>query len=208
MDDFVRKMHTQVGPAAGDRGVDARRSPTPAPRRSSTSRSTCPTPAPRRCAATRSASTAASSTAYLPELDKYLHYRSIDVSSLKELCRRWYPAVYKKRPGQGRRRTGRSLDISESIAELALLPRRTLPRAAADAGRRDAQSSAQPQSSSRSAPSSVTTERSRAEWPMSPMRHALPANSPEPAADLDAVVGEQRLAQRRRRRRPRAATRW
>jgi len=29
----------------------------------------------------------------LPALDTYLHYRSIDVSSLKELCRRWYPAV-------------------------------------------------------------------------------------------------------------------
>src|SRR3954465_558279 len=30
----------------------------------------------------------------LPELDKFLHYRSIDVSSFKELCRRWYPKVY------------------------------------------------------------------------------------------------------------------
>ena len=29
--------------------------------------------------------------AQLPELDQYLHYRSIDVSSFKELCRRWYP---------------------------------------------------------------------------------------------------------------------
>ena len=36
----------------------------------------------------------------LPELDAYLHYRSIDVSSLKELCRRWYPEVYKGRPGK------------------------------------------------------------------------------------------------------------
>ena len=31
---------------------------------------------------------------YMRELDDYLHYRSIDVSSLKELCRRWYPAIY------------------------------------------------------------------------------------------------------------------
>jgi oligoribonuclease len=53
----------------------------------------------------------------LPELDQYLHYRSIDVSSLKELCRRWYPAVYKQRPNK--RETHRALDdVRESIAEL------------------------------------------------------------------------------------------
>jgi oligoribonuclease len=54
---------------------------------------------------------------YMRELDDYLHYRSIDVSSLKELCRRWYPAVYKKRPNKGERH--RALDdIRESIEEL------------------------------------------------------------------------------------------
>ena len=54
----------------------------------------------------------------LPDLDRYLHYRSVDVSSLKELCRRWYPAVYKGRPGK--RETHRALDdVRESIAELA-----------------------------------------------------------------------------------------
>jgi oligoribonuclease len=54
---------------------------------------------------------------YLPELDQYLHYRSIDVSSFKELCRRWYPAVYKKRPHKAE--THRALaDVRESIAEL------------------------------------------------------------------------------------------
>jgi len=53
----------------------------------------------------------------LPELDQYLHYRNIDVSSLKELCRRWYPAVYKQRPAK--RETHRALDdVRESIAEL------------------------------------------------------------------------------------------
>src|SRR3954447_1546697 len=31
----------------------------------------------------------------LPELARFLHFRSIDVSSFKELCRRWYPVVYK-----------------------------------------------------------------------------------------------------------------
>jgi oligoribonuclease len=53
----------------------------------------------------------------LPELDEYLHYRSIDVSSLKELCRRWYPDVYRHRPGK--KETHRALDdVLESIAEL------------------------------------------------------------------------------------------
>jgi oligoribonuclease len=46
-----------------------------------------------------------------------VHYRSIDVSSLKELCRRWYPDVYKKRPSK--REVHRALDdVRESIAEL------------------------------------------------------------------------------------------
>jgi oligoribonuclease len=54
---------------------------------------------------------------YLPALDGYLHYRSIDVSSLKELCRRWYPEVYKGRPGK--RESHRALDdVRESINEL------------------------------------------------------------------------------------------
>jgi oligoribonuclease len=53
----------------------------------------------------------------LPDLDRYLHYRSVDVSSFKELCRRWYPEVYKKRPDKAE--THRALaDIRESIAEL------------------------------------------------------------------------------------------
>jgi oligoribonuclease len=54
---------------------------------------------------------------YLPEVDQYLHYRSVDVSSFKELCRRWYPSVYKKRPDK--KESHRALDdIRESIEEL------------------------------------------------------------------------------------------
>jgi oligoribonuclease len=54
---------------------------------------------------------------YMRDFDDYLHYRSIDVSSLKELCRRWYPAVYRKRPGKAE--SHRALDdIRESIDEL------------------------------------------------------------------------------------------
>ncbi len=54
---------------------------------------------------------------YLPELDAHLHYRLVDVSSLKELTRRWYPRAYFNAP----EKTGghRALaDIRESIAEL------------------------------------------------------------------------------------------
>ncbi len=54
---------------------------------------------------------------YIRELDGYLHYRSIDVSSLKELCRRWYPAIYRKRPGKAEQHRALE-DIQESIAEL------------------------------------------------------------------------------------------
>jgi oligoribonuclease len=53
----------------------------------------------------------------MPALDGHLHYRMIDVSSIKELCRRWYPRVYYAQPDKGL--THRALaDISESIREL------------------------------------------------------------------------------------------
>ena len=70
---------------------------------------------------------------YLPELDQYLHYRSIDVSSFKELCRRWYPAVYKKRPHKAE--THRALaDVRESIAELRYYREHMLLAPASDSG--------------------------------------------------------------------------
>ncbi len=54
---------------------------------------------------------------YLRDIDDYLHYRSIDVSSLKELCRRWYPVAYKNKPAKSEHH--RALDdIRESVAEL------------------------------------------------------------------------------------------
>jgi len=52
-----------------------------------------------------------------PEFDSFLHYRNIDVSSLKELARRWYPKVYFQLPKkQGDHRA--LADIRESIQEL------------------------------------------------------------------------------------------
>src|SRR5580698_460062 len=56
--------------------------------------------------------------AQLPDVENFLHYRSIDVSSVKELCRRWYPEVLAAVPPK--REAHRALgDIRESIAELA-----------------------------------------------------------------------------------------
>jgi oligoribonuclease len=76
---------------------------------------------------------------YLPDVDQYLHYRSVDVSSFKELCRRWYPSVYKKRPAK--LESHRALDdIRESIEELRfyranmLLPPEPAPPAPSDDG--------------------------------------------------------------------------
>ena len=54
---------------------------------------------------------------YMPEVDGFLHYRSIDVSSIKELARRWYPRVYYNAPTKhgGHRALA---DILESVREL------------------------------------------------------------------------------------------
>ncbi len=54
---------------------------------------------------------------YLPAVEHFLHYRSIDVSTIKELCRRWYPEVLPGAPAKTS--THRALDdIRESVAEL------------------------------------------------------------------------------------------
>lgn len=55
---------------------------------------------------------------YMPRLDAHLHYRNVDVSSIKELARRWYPRVYFNAPSKhgGHRALA---DILESIRELA-----------------------------------------------------------------------------------------
>ncbi|MFG1952992.1 oligoribonuclease [Micromonospora sp. NPDC048830] len=53
----------------------------------------------------------------MPRLDGHLHYRMIDVSSIKELCRRWYPRVYFGQPQKGLAHRALA-DIRESIREL------------------------------------------------------------------------------------------
>ena len=55
-------------------------------------------------------------TRYMPELEKYFHYRMIDVSTLKELALRWAPKIY-----NGFQKESHHLaleDIRDSIAEL------------------------------------------------------------------------------------------
>ena len=53
----------------------------------------------------------------MPALDSFLHYRMIDVSSIKELCRRWFPRIYYGQPAKGLAHRALA-DIHESIREL------------------------------------------------------------------------------------------
>ena len=55
--------------------------------------------------------------AYMPDIEQFLHYRSVDVSTLKELIKRWNPALLSDAPkkAEGHRALD---DIRESVAEL------------------------------------------------------------------------------------------
>ena len=60
--------------------------------------------------------------AYLPEIEEYLHYRSVDVSTVKELARRWYPKIVLAQP----RKAGSHRALGRHPGEhrgAALLPR-------------------------------------------------------------------------------------
>ena len=62
--------------------------------------------------------------AQLPEVEAFFHYRNVDVSTVKELCRRWYPGALAAAPAKAG--SHRALeDIKESVAELAYY-RRTI----------------------------------------------------------------------------------
>ncbi len=56
--------------------------------------------------------------AYLPAVDEYLHYRSVDVSTVKELAARWFPKAAKRAPHKAGGHRAMD-DIRESVAELA-----------------------------------------------------------------------------------------
>jgi oligoribonuclease len=116
MDDVVREMHTRSGLAkaveestvsladAGAATLEFIRQHVPAPRTVPLCGNSIATD--RRFLA-----------AHLPEIEHWLHYRSIDVSTVKELCRRWYPDALHAAPQKktAHRAAG---DILESIAEL------------------------------------------------------------------------------------------
>ncbi len=53
----------------------------------------------------------------MPSLDEHLHYRMIDVSSIKELAKRWYPRIYQAQPAKGLAHRALA-DIRESLQEL------------------------------------------------------------------------------------------
>ena len=94
MDKVVVDMHTSQ--RAARRASGPRRSPSrrPAPRRSRSSSSTCPTPRTVPLCGNSIGTDRRFLAAYLPEIEEYLHYRSVDVSTIKELARRWYPEAF------------------------------------------------------------------------------------------------------------------
>ena len=116
MDDVVRKMHTSSGllaqieastlslADAGTATLDFIKQHVPAARSVPLCGNSIGTD--RRFLATQ-----------LPDVEEYLHYRSVDVSTIKELCRRWYPDVLADAPAK--EGTHRALDdIKESVKEL------------------------------------------------------------------------------------------
>jgi oligoribonuclease len=115
MPDVVRRMHTASGlldelgagislPEAQSRVLDFVKEHVPEPRK-----------------AALAGNSVGTDRAFLmrdmPELDAYLHYRIVDVSSIKELVRRWYPRVYFASPVKGGNHRALA-DIQESIEEL------------------------------------------------------------------------------------------
>jgi oligoribonuclease len=116
MDDFVRKMHTKSGllPAisASTVSLDEAHAQTLA-----YVRGHVPMPGTAPLCGNSIGTDRRFLDRYMHDLDTYLHYRSIDVSSLKELCRRWYPEIYSQRPGKAEQH--RALDdVRESLSEL------------------------------------------------------------------------------------------
>ena len=115
MPDVVRRMHTASGlldeldaglslAEAQTRALDYVRTQVPEPRK-----------------APLAGNSVGTDRAFLardmPELEGHLHYRVVDVSSIKELVRRWYPRAYFASPAKGG--VHRALaDIRESIEEL------------------------------------------------------------------------------------------
>jgi len=115
MDPFVREMHTRSGLlAALDSGTTMEQAQQQV---LSYVREWVPEPRKAPLGGNTVATDRGFLTRDMPELEAWLHYRIIDVSSIKELSRRWYPRAYFNAPAKsgGHRALA---DIRESIAEL------------------------------------------------------------------------------------------
>ena len=124
MPDVVRDMHARSGLTEEVRALDGHAARGRGRRCSPTSASTSPTPAPLPLAGNSIATDRGFLARDMPELDAHLHYRMVDVSSIKELCRRWFPRVFYAKPEKGMAHRALA-DIRESIRELDYY-RRTL----------------------------------------------------------------------------------
>jgi oligoribonuclease len=117
MDDFVRDMHTRSGLIAR---IEASTTSLEEAGRATLAflREHIPTKGSVPLAGNSIGTDRRFLAAQLPEVEEWLHYRSVDVSTVKELCRRWYPGVLAAAPTkQGAHRA--LDDVLESVAELA-----------------------------------------------------------------------------------------
>ena len=191
MDDFVRAMHTKSALLPAIEASTHRRSPTPARRRSTYVRTHVPERrAPRRCAATRSASTAASSTTSSPSSTSTCTTAASTCRASRSCAGAGTPRS--TRSGRARpRRTARSPTSNESIAELRYYREHMLrpPETNADATLRPEELAERAEERGHRALARRVAHEADAP--------RLAGELAEPAADLDAVGLEQRLAQRR-----------
>ncbi len=117
MPDVVRDMHAHSGLTEEVRALHRHRRRGRAARCWTTSASTSPSRARSPLAGNSIATDRGFLARDMPELDAHLHYRMVDVSSIKELCRRWYPRIFFAKPEKGLAHRALA-DIEESIREL------------------------------------------------------------------------------------------
>ncbi len=124
MDDFVRNMHTESGLIEEfDAGLDLEEA-----QRLTLEyiKQYVPEPGTAPLAGNTIGQDRIFLQAYMPEVVDYLHYRVIDVSTIKELARRWYPRVFGCAPAKGGGHRALA-DITESIRELEYYRRALFP---------------------------------------------------------------------------------